>query len=345
MEKLKNLKIGVIGGGAIGGVMGTLLSYNGYDVEISKRIDSEFVIIDNSVLMEITGQFGEVSCLVPHVADNEFTTKKDIIFLCISAYNLSWCMEKALKQLKPNGVIVALQQVMSLDELMSKIPTNKLFLLYNDWNAVRLTGKDIFVYDSGDMHLGAVSNKLDMPLSTIQKVLSCITDVQIENDFLTFFSSRFILDNTLLCMGAVCGLNVGKFLSLKQGKNIFIHLIQENVKILHKAKMEIEPFNGVFDYELFAKNSIAALIYRSTMFRRLISQNGQVVSRMLRRFENNKKTEVDYLMAKVCAWGKKLKIKTPYSDATNEILQQIAAKERTICVENFEDELYTKIKG
>ena len=339
----KDLKIAVIGAGAIGGVMGTLLAHNGYDVEISKRLDEEFVVIDNSVCMEITGKFGDVSCLVPYVKDNEFTSKKDIIFLCVSAYNLEWCIEKALRQLKPKGVIVALQNVLSLDDLKTKVPKNKLYFLYNDWNSVRLSGKDIFVYDAGGMHLGALTNNLDMPISTIKQVLACITDVQVERDFVTFLMSRFILDNTLLCMGAISGLSVGGFLSIKQGKNIFIHLLTEQVNVVKKANIKVMPFDGNFDYNLFVEQSISAIFYRSRMFRRLIMQNGNVVSRVLRRFENNKKTEVDYLMKKMCEWGDRLGVDTPYADATNALLQQIANKERTICTENMYDELYTKI--
>ena len=339
----KDLKIAVIGAGAIGGVMGTMLAYKGYDVEISKRLDSEFVVIDNSVCMEITGKFGDVSCLVPYVKDNEFTTKKDIIFLCVSAYNLSWCMEKALKQLKSNGVIVALQNVLSFDELTAKIPRNKLYFLYNDWNSVRLSGKDVYVYDSGSMHLGAFTNNLDMPISVIKEVLSNITDVVVERDFVTFLMSRFILDNTLICMGALCGMPVGKFLQIKQGKNIFIHLLTEQVAVVKKANIKVMPFGGVFDYELFVEQSVNALFYRSRMFKRLITQNGEVVSRLLRRFENNKKTEVDYLMNKMCEWGEKLGVDTPYADATNELLHEIANKERTICVENLYDEKFTGI--
>ena len=337
------LKIGIIGPGAVGGVLSTLLAHKGFNIELTKKIknDNE-VVIDNTVYFDVTGEFGEISCLVPFVEYNNFSDKKDIIFVCTGAYHFERCLTDAVKQLKPNGVIVAIHNVISMDELIKYVPVNKIVMWYIDWSAVRVDKREFFVYSNGDNHIGAFTSKLDMPLTTIQKVLNTISPTTIEHDFPAFMFSRFILDNTLMCMGALTGRTVGGFLNIKQGKKVFIELVSEQVEILRQANIPILPYQGLFDYEKFDENTISGIFYRKKMIERLIKQNGHVVSRVLRRIESNKRSEIDWLIGKSVEKANKYHVKAPYCHALYTCLKQIENKERTICIENLHDEMFTK---
>ena len=83
---MSEIKIGIVGAGAVGGVIGALLSEKGYDVEVAKRYNSD-IVLDNYVNLEITGVFGSKNILVKAVNGvNGFTTKKDVIFVLTKAY-------------------------------------------------------------------------------------------------------------------------------------------------------------------------------------------------------------------------------------------------------------------
>ncbi len=338
------LKIGIIGPGAVGGVLSTLLAHKGFNIELTKKIKSDNeVVIDNTVYFDVTGEFGDFSCLVPYVEYNNFSDKKDIIFVCTGAYHFDRCLQDAVKQLTPNGVIVAIHNVITMDELVKYIPVNKIVMWYIDWNSVRVNKREFFVYTKGDNHIGAFTSKLDMPLLTIQKVLNTISNTVVEQDFPAFMFSRFMLDSSLMCLGALTGRSVGGFLSVKQGKKVFIELIREQVEILRQANIPVLPYQGVFDYEKFEANTVSGIFYRKKMIERLIKQNGHIVSRVLRRIESNKRSEIDWLIGKSVQNALKYKVKAPYCNALYECLKQIEAKERTICIENLHDEMFTQI--
>ena len=48
---MSEIKIGIVGAGAVGGVIGALLSEKGYDVEVAKRYNSD-IVLDNYVNLE-----------------------------------------------------------------------------------------------------------------------------------------------------------------------------------------------------------------------------------------------------------------------------------------------------
>lgn len=340
---MKKLQIGIIGPGSIGGVIAVKLASAGYNIELTKKKENELVI-GNSVAMEISGQFGSVNYLVPSVSNNEFTTKKDIIFLCVRAYNVERCLRDAVSQLKPNGVIVAMQNVLTMDELIAGADIDQIVMMYIDWNSVRVSPHEMYVFAGGHNHIGAFSKKISKQLKLVQNIMNAVSPTHIEEDFPQFMLSRFILDNTILCMGALTGRSVGGFLSTKQGKNVFINLIKEQVAVIKKAGMEVAPYANVFDYEKFIESSISGVLYRKTMFNRLIFQNGNNVSSVLRRLENNKRTEIDWLIAKTVEKAELYEVSVPYSVVVNKMLHEIINHQRTICMENLLDEQFTKIK-
>ncbi len=340
---MRKIKIGIIGPGAIGGVIGVKLASAGYDVELTKKVENDLVI-DNTIGLHISGKFGTISYLVPFVNYNTFSDKKDIIFVCTSAYSMSRCLEDAVTQLKPNGIIVAIQNVITMDELIDKVPIDNIVMMYIDWSSVRVNPHEMYVFDGGKTHIGAFSKNIDKKVKLVQQVLNNVSPTVIEENFPEFVVSRFILDNTQLCMGALTGRAVGGFLSSKQGKNVFINLIREQVAITKASGMRVVPYDDAFDYEKFVSGGISGILYRKTMFNRLIFRNGHVVSRVLRRLENNKRTEIDWLIKVSVDKAKLHNVSAPYCNATYNLLSEIVDSKRTICMENLLDPQFTSIK-
>ena len=338
----KSLKIGVVGAGAIGGVVATMLAHAGYDVEITKPT-YDGVMIDNRINIQVEGALGEMSYLVPFVEGNTFTSKKDILLMCTQAHSLSSAIAQTKQYLTPEGIVVAIQNVLCIDDVLKSIEVERFVPMVIDWSSTRENQNEMVVLSGGSMHIGALNHATLHWLPKLQSVLNHITPTIIEENMYSFIMSRFLLYCNTSCMGALTGYKLGVYLKEKQGKNIFINLLKEQLEILKHYNVLVPPYNNQLDYYKFTEDSISGLIYRSSMFKRLINQNGENVSKTLRSLENKRPTEIDYLCCYFVKLAKKVEVNAPYNEAMAVVLKEIENGSKSIILENLFDEKFMNI--
>ena len=77
------IKIGIVGAGNVGRVLGVILSQSGYYVELVTGRNPKNIKIDNYTVYEIAGDFGNKSYLVNVIPDEKSLSENlDIIFVC-----------------------------------------------------------------------------------------------------------------------------------------------------------------------------------------------------------------------------------------------------------------------
>lgn len=338
----ENLKIGVVGAGAVGGVIATFLAHAGYDVEITKH-KFDGLIVDNMVSLEVTGALGTKSYLVPFSEGNHFSDAKDIIFVCTRAYSVKQAISDTKKYLKDGGIFVVPQNVLSLQDILSEISAEQFVPMVLDWVSIRENNNEFVVLTSGNIHIGAISPNEHSHLTILQEVLKNISNTVVQNNMYPFILSRFLMFCNTSVMGALTGHKLGHYLKEKQAKRIFINLFCEQLNVLARQEIQVPPYNNVFDYYTFVENTISGIIYRSSMFKRLINQNGENVSPTLRLLENNQKSEKDYMCRQFVSMAKAQNMAVPYNSTMADILDEIELESRNIVLENIYDERFLEI--
>ncbi len=338
----RKVKIGIIGAGSRGGTFATFLCAKGYDVEITKPKGGS-LILDNMINFEVQGALGNKSYLVPFVKNDTFTSNKDIIIICTKAYDLEHAIKVAKKFLKPNGVLLTLQNVMHLSEIANLVDIKRYVPIVIDWSSKRQSSTEIVVTSSGSIHIGALTQETLKYLPMLKKIFESIAPTVIEHNMYNFMLSRFILHCNQSCLGALTGYNLGIYLSEKAGKKIFIQLIKEQLFLFEQLNVTIPPYNNILDYYKFVENSVSGILYRSKMFRMLIHQNGNCVSVTLRQLENGKRSELDYLCNYFNKLAEEHNINLPYNKAVAEMLYEIERGERSIILQNLCDKKLTNL--
>lgn len=337
------LKIGIVGVGAIGTVFALLLKDKGYDVEITKK-NTLGLTIDNNVNLEINGALGNRSYLVPYMQNNKFSSMKDVLFVFTKSCAVEEAFNDVKKWLSPNGVVVVVQNVFNYLELDEILPHGRFVPIVIDFNAVRLDENHVRVLHGGHIHLGVISEESKIYLPFLKNILSCVSEVVMEDDMPSFIVSRFILSNTISSICALTGYNLGKTLEIKQARKIFVALMREQVNTFKASGIKILPYSETLDYEQFVENTFAGLRYRGKMFSRLIKQNGEMVSSTLRALENKQPTELDSMCARVVQLAKSHNIEVPYCEAVATILSDVEMGKRTIYEENLNDPLFKELE-
>lgn len=335
----KKLKIGVVGSGSVGRIISLCLAEAGYDVEMTTKINNDFMI-DNMINVEICGAFGERNVLVPYVLSNKFTSPKDIIFIMTKSFKIKDALSDTLQYLNKDGIVVGIQNVLNLEEFFSVIPSSRYISLVADWNAFRYVNRKlVIVNQGGNNHIGVLNPKASMFVPIVKRLMDNVSPTIVEDDMLDFIWSRFILTSLTSSLGALTGYNLAHILNTKEGKRLYINLIKEELIVAEAMlKHKVRSYNYTLDYYKFVEDSISGMLYRSTMFRRLINQNHNTVSSVLRNLENNRPTELDCIIKRVVEIAKANRLNVPYCTQLSAILDEIASGNRSIIMANIEDD-------
>lgn len=334
---MEKIKIGVVGAGAVGCTVAALLAKAGYDVELAKIYKSQFNLTNN-VALTISGEFGDHNVLVNTCKGiDKFSSLKDFIFIFSRANDAKKSSSIALKYLTPNGKIVTLQNVFTLDVVLEVVPRDKLLGLIIGWSPIKNDYNNISILSNGINVIGPFCPNLDSSLILLKQVLSNITPTYITNNLVGLAISRLIINSAISSLGCITGARLGNLMEIKNVKKLFEGLFKEDMAIAKARGIKITPYCKEFDYYELMKPGFASFLQRRRKLSQLGRQNPYVVSSTLRNIENNKQTEIDYTIGYFIKQGKKLNIKTPLNSRLYEMISDIENHEIGIFPDNAMD--------
>lgn len=333
---MEKIRIGVVGAGAVGGVISTLLAEKGYDVEVAKRYNSDLVL-DEYTGIELLGEFGHRHILVKSVNGvKSFTSKKDIVFVLTRAYDAPSVAKQCLPHLNENGIIVSSQNVMNVEEMLRIVGSDRLFGLIINWSALRLNKARIQVTKQGHMVIGSFGDKGQAYLEILQRILSNVAPTEISHNIIGDIWARTIINSCISSVGALTGVNLGKSMKVPTTNKIFTNIIFEAMDIAKKLKVEVKNY-GALNYYDFTQKGIKAYLYRYKMLRRLRKQNGKCVSSCMHSIERNVASEIDYLNGYFIKLANKIDVNVPTNNRVYDMVKEIERGERQMALENIMD--------
>lgn len=340
---MNKLKIGIVGAGAVGGVICAMLAEKGYDVEVAKRYNSD-IVLDDYIGLEIVGKFGNRNILVKAVNGvDSFTTKKDVIFVLTRAYDAAEVAKQCLPYLTENGIIISSQNVMNVEEMISVVGADRLFALIINWSATRFNKAKMEVTKSGNMIIGNFGDKSQTYLEVMQRILSNIAPTEISSNIIGDIWSRTIINSCISSVGALTGVNLGRNMMVNTTNKIFKNIIFESMNLANNLKVEVKNYDALNYYD-FTAGGFKAWRYRNAMLRRLKKQNAHFVSSCQRAIENNQKCEIDYLNGYFVKLGNKYNLSVPTNHRVYDMVKEVESGERHMLMENLFDYYLRKPK-
>lgn len=338
-----DIKIGIIGAGGVGQALAVALTSEDYDVEVASR-SPKGIRIDNACSFSIMGDLGDKTYLVPTVKSyQEFQSDKDIIILATKARDAVAVIAEAQSKLKPDGVIVTIQNMFFVDSIMKLIPSEKSVCMYLDMS-FKETDNGVVVCASGGATVGVYSKDAYVGLKKFSDVLSSVIPVDKTADVFGFVLGRNILNWAISSLGAISGLKLGDILCDRNGRYLFTKIISEGYFLCKKFRIQVVPYANELDYELFTTKSLKGWLYRRKMLKIIRKNNYNVRSSALADLEKGKHTELEFLLAKVLNYAEKCRFSMPYVKAIYSMLKEIENGTRRIEENAFYDKMLIEIK-
>jgi len=341
--KNEDLKILVVGAGAVGGITAALLKRDGYNVEIVCKHDDYAEMINHQGL-SVNGVAGSFKIIVPAYssADN-IIEKKDLILLATKTNDMADAARSVLPLLKEDGYMVALQNGMFEEDLIGIAGAAKTAGCITGWGATMEKHGDLYMTSRGDFILGYPDRAQDGRLDKIAQVLSSVVPSRTTDNFIGHQYSKLIINSCITSLGAVCGMFLGKMLSEKKIRNIFIEIMRESILVADALNIKVEVFGGRLDFYKFLHSSGLLSEIKRHLFIIIIGfKYRKLKSSSLQSLSRGKQTEIDYLNGYIVRMGKAKGINVPVNETIVKMVHEIENKRRNISELNFADPIFDR---
>ena len=319
------MRLGIIGAGAIGSVVGGMLTKAGHDVTFIDQWPDHVEAL-KKVGLRLSGTCGEH--LIPVKALNIYEVQSlaqpfDAVFIAVKSYDTEWATHLGLAYLKkPDGVVVDFQNGIN-DERVAAIAGRERTLgcvitisagMYEPGHAIR-TDTGAIGFKIGE-HDGQETPRA----RALVEAMNAVAPTKLTTNLWGERWSKLAIN----CMvNAICGLSGLGSMEARTDPEIQLMSIQLGSEVIQVGRAcghEVEPIYGIT-----AQRFVDAAAGRGvTEIQADMSAVGKSRSggrpSMLQDVMRRRRTEIDYLNGYVAEQGRRVGVKTPFNDAVVDLM-------------------------
>lgn len=340
------MKIGILGCGAMGTVMGAYMTKNGLDVELIDSYKEHVEVLNKNGAHII----GSVDMIVPvkAVTPEEMKGIYDLIFLFTKQTVNDTVLKNLLPHLNEKSTVCTLQNGVPEHFVAGYVGEERTLGGTVLWGAtfvkpgVSELTQDITKNDHL-FEIGAIDGTIGERVNNAAEILGYMGRAKITDTLMASRWGKLINNACMSGMSAACGATFGEILQDEKSRACLSYLARE-VKRCCEAegyKMPILlneqlPYScDIKDQEMFDTNQ--------RMFLEMYKDMYTAKASMLQDLEKEKKTEVLMINGYVSSTGDKYNIDTPFNDTVVEIVTKIEKKLLPLSMDNlkyFNDKLF-----
>ena len=321
------MRIGIVGAGAIGSVVGGLLTRAGQDVTLIDQWPDHVEAMKRSGL-RLSGTCGDhvVRVRALHVHElQSVTTPFDAVFIAVKSYDTEWATALALPYLaQPDGVVVDFQNGIN-DERVAAVAGRQRTL-----GCVITIGAGL--YDAGHamrtdtQAIGFKIGELDgRQTERARRLAEIMTDVAKSVVTTNLFGERWS-KLTVNCMAnplaGLSGLGSAEIRTEPGTARIAVQVAAEAITVGRACGHEVEPIFGIE-----ARRFVDAAAGRDA--ERLLADMAAGAKHlaggrpsMLQDVMRGRRTEIDYLNGHVVGEGRRVGVKTPFNETVVRLVHE-----------------------
>ncbi len=336
-EQSKSLKIGVIGSGAVGCVIASVLSAKGMDVEYVYG-HHQGIIIDEQEEISVIKPSGNISALVKCVSSvNEFSGPKDIIFLVCKSTLMDGYAYDAKAYLKEGGIVVVLNNTLVRHSVTTNFPLSQIVGMFILWSCDKISDTKVKITNSGPTVFGVYDNAARPLAEMVVRIFGEVSECVLEERFNDFVLGRVICNAAISGLGAISGCKLGGCLSNKYGRKLLEAMIKEGCLAYNSIGISPKDYDGKLNYNLYCSDTWQGKLYRHRITQAMLKYNADMVSSILQDLLQSKPTEVEYLLGKIVKTAKKSGTNCHFTEKVYQKILEIESGNDTISFDNMEN--------
>jgi len=321
-------RIGIIGVGAIGSVVGGLLTKAGHDVTLIDQWPDHVQAMKN-IGLRLSGTCGEHLIPVRALQIHELQSVAepfDAVFISVKSYDTEWAVSLALQYLKePDGVLVDFQNGIN-DERVAALAGRERCLgcvitigagMYEPGHAIR-TDRSGIGFKIGE-HDGTVTDRAER-LATI---MCDVAPTKVTTNLWGERWSKLAVNCMANGLAGLSGLGSAEVRTRDGVRRVAIHLAAEAILVGRARGHEVEPIWGIEAQRFVdAVQGRGVTGVEGDMAERAKELAGGRPS-LLQDVMRGRRTEVQYLNGYVSEQGRQVGVPTPFNDKVVELITRV----------------------
>jgi len=325
------MRIGIIGAGAIGSVVGGLLTKAGHDVTLVDQWPEHVETMKQRGL-RLSGTCGDH--LIPvralHIHELQGVGAPfEAVFVSVKSYDTEWAAQMALTYLaSPDGVVVDFQNGVNDERVASVVGTSRCLGcvitigagMYEPGHAMRT--------DSGSVgfKIGEQDGRDTPRARELVRIMNDVAPTKLTTNLWGERWSKLAINCMANPLAGLSGLGSAEVRTAPVPRRIAIHVAAEAIRVGGTSGYEVEPIYGIV-----AKRFVDAAEGRGydevakDMADSARSLSGGRPS-LLQDVMRGRRTEIEYLNGYVCTEGRRLGVPTPVNDP--ELREIVALRSR-----------------
>jgi 2-dehydropantoate 2-reductase len=313
-------RIGIVGAGAVGSVVGGLLARAGHDVTLIDQWPEHVEAIRRGGL-RLSGTCGEhvVKVEALHLCDAQRIAEPfDAVFVAVKSYDTEWATALGVQYLRsPGGVVVSFQNGLN-DERVAAVAGRERTLgcvilvglgLYEPGHAIRTDSARL------GFKLGELDGADTPRARALADVLSAVAPARVTLNLAGERWSKLALNCMLNPIAGLTGLGTAECRTEPGPRRLAIHLGAEVIRVGRARGFDVEPTFGIAPQRFVdAAEGRGLAEVEADIGRDALSRAGGRPS-MLQDVLRRRRTEIDHLNGHVAAEGRRLGVPTPFNDA------------------------------
>jgi 2-dehydropantoate 2-reductase len=310
-------KIVVIGAGAVGSLIGGLLSRAGEDVTLIARHDHIEAIHANGLRIE--GVLGSLNIPVKAVEALDF--QPDLALLAVKTQDVETAC-RPISTYLANTPIVTLQNGVRSDEIVaSLLPKENILSGVVMFNAQYLQPGQITYAHRGSLVIGKAFGENGQQVRDIHALLSRAIRTEISDNIQGAHWTKLLGNNLANGLEAMTGLTIRECMRYPGLRKISVLALKEGHRAIEKAGFRLAPLPGIptLGLLLIVRSPLPVATWTLSFF----TGSLKTLSSTLQSLRRGRPTEIDYLNGEIVRLGQQVGVATPYNLKVVELVNDV----------------------
>lgn len=340
------MKIGVLGCGAMGTVIGAYLSEAGVEVEMIDNYEAHVNMLNEkgAHIIGTVDKIVPVKAITPEQMDGIY----DVVFLLTKQTANPVVLPNLLPHLGPDSVVCTLQNGVPEPSVASYVGEERTTGGTMLWGAtfiepgVSELTQDITKADHL-FELGQIDGKIGPQLEKAGKILEKMGPIKLTTTLMASRWGKLVSNACMSGMSAVCGCIFNDVLENPKARACLSYMGREVERCARASGYQLPTLLSSQPPDSLPFDSQEGFRDCQVMFMRMYDGLRPAKASMLQDLEKGRKCEVRMINGYVCDTGDKYGIETPFNDIAVEVISKIEAGELPLSMDNlrfFDDSLF-----
>ena len=317
------MRVGIIGLGAIGGVLAARLV-------ASRREGEEIFLAAGRSARAIREQGlridGEQPVMPPSVAERLEGTQYDVLLLCTRTDDIETALLPAASLLSPEGTVVCVQNGLPEERAARAVGKGRVLGAVIGWSASASGRGQYKITGGGKFTLGAADAAGESRVSAVAALLERAFPVKRTTNLQGARWSKLAMNCALSTLGAVSGLDFGGLAANRDARELAVVAVREAVQVARAKQVHLERIAGLDPSWVIGGGLLAHLIIRLAARVRPRQRSGMLV----RLLEGRPAGQVDDLNGAVVRAASEVGVGAPLNARLVELVHGIERGEERL---------------